>query len=183
MQLLYAETRFRMKPYSAGLNALKPSRMGCIPQDHGEFVACTEGVRSLCRNPDRKRPVVCFDESPIATHRRACADRSRPTPVSSSTTIASTSVTAPSVCSSSSMRALALGARWTSPTAAPRSASPPVCATLADGHFSKAERIRAVLNNMSTHSVGALYQAFLPAKARRLLCWLSSTTSPSIPAG
>lgn len=184
MQLRYAETRFRMKPYSAGLNALKPSRHGVhsagpwrVRRLHG---GC---VRSLCRNPDQKRPVVCFDESPIATHRRACADRSRPTPVSSNTTIASTSATAPSVCSSSSMRALALGARWTSPTVAPRSASPPVCATLADGHFSKAERIRAVLNNMSTHSVGALYQAFLPAEARRLLCWLSSTTSPSIPAG
>lgn len=103
-------------------------------------------VRSLCRNPDQKRPVVCFDESPIPTHRRACADRPRPTPVSSSTTIASTSATAPSVCSYSSTRAPALGARSTSPTAAPRSASPPVCATLADGRFSKAERIRAVLD-------------------------------------
>lgn len=129
-------------------------------------------VRSLCRNPDQKRPVVCFDESPIPTHRRACADRPRPTPVSSSTTIASTSATAPSVCSYSSTRAPALGARSTSPTAAPRSASPPVCATLADGRFSKAERIRAVLDNMSTHSVGALYQALLPAEAHRLLCWL-----------
>lgn len=47
MQLRYAETRFRMKSYSAGLNALKPSRMGCIPQAHGEFVACTEGVFDL----------------------------------------------------------------------------------------------------------------------------------------
>lgn len=39
-------------------------------------------------------------------------------------------------------------------------------------HFSKAERIRAVLDNMPTHPVGALYQAFLRAEARRLLCRL-----------
>ena len=36
----------------------------------------------------------------------------------------------------------------------------------------KAERIRVVLDNLSTHSVGALYQAFPPGEARRLLCRL-----------
>jgi hypothetical protein len=40
---------------------------------------------------------------------------------------------------------------------------------LADVHFPKAERIRVVLDNLSTHSVGALYQAFRPDEARRLL--------------
>jgi hypothetical protein len=39
---------------------------------------------------------------------------------------------------------------------------------LADVHFPKAERIRVVLDNLSTHSAGALYQAF-PAEARRVL--------------
>lgn len=114
--------------------------------------------------------MVCFDESPTPTHRRGCSDRSWSKPASSSTTIASTSATAPSVCSSSLTRAPALGARLTSPTAAPRPASPPACATVADGHL--AERIRALLDNMPTHSVGALYQAFLSAEARRRLCWL-----------
>jgi hypothetical protein len=33
----------------------------------------------------------------------------------------------------------------------------------------KAERIRVVLDNLSTHTAGALYQAFPPAEARRLL--------------
>jgi hypothetical protein len=36
-------------------------------------------------------------------------------------------------------------------------------------YFPKAERIRVVLDNLSTRSVGALYQAFPPAEARRLL--------------
>ena len=35
--------------------------------------------------------------------------------------------------------------------------------------FPKAERIRVVLDNLSTHSAGALYQAFPPPEARRVL--------------
>src|SRR5246127_5975254 len=40
---------------------------------------------------------------------------------------------------------------------------------LVDVHFPKAERIRVVLDNLSTHSAGALYQAFPPPEARRVL--------------
>jgi DDE superfamily endonuclease len=40
---------------------------------------------------------------------------------------------------------------------------------LADIHFPKAERIRVVLDNLSTHSPGALYQAFPAEQARRVL--------------
>jgi DDE superfamily endonuclease len=36
----------------------------------------------------------------------------------------------------------------------------------------KAERIRVVLDNLSTHSAGSLYQAFPAAEARRILCRL-----------
>ena len=38
-----------------------------------------------------------------------------------------------------------------------------------DVHFPKAERIRVVLDNPLTHTAGALYQAFPPVEARRLL--------------
>ena len=40
---------------------------------------------------------------------------------------------------------------------------------LADIHYPKAELIRVVLDNLSTHSVGAFYQAFPTEEARRLL--------------
>ena len=40
---------------------------------------------------------------------------------------------------------------------------------LADVHYPKAERIRVVLDNLSTHSAGALYQAFPAGEARRVL--------------
>ena len=49
---------------------------------------------------------------------------------------------------------------------------------LADVHFPRAERIRVVLDNLSTHSVGALYQAFPPGEARRLSRRLEFTLSP-----
>jgi transposase len=40
---------------------------------------------------------------------------------------------------------------------------------LVDVHYPDAERIAVVLDNLSTHSPAALYQAFPPAEARRLL--------------
>ena len=40
---------------------------------------------------------------------------------------------------------------------------------LHDVHYPDAEYIRVVQDNLSTHSAGALYQAFPPAEARRIL--------------
>src|SRR5262249_52582399 len=40
---------------------------------------------------------------------------------------------------------------------------------LVDKHYPDAERIRVVMDNLSAHSAGALYQAFEPAEARRIL--------------
>jgi hypothetical protein len=40
---------------------------------------------------------------------------------------------------------------------------------LTDLHYPKAERIRVVLDNLSTHSAGALYQSLPACEARRVL--------------
>ena len=51
-----------------GENGLKPWRkdMWCIPRVDGEYVARMEDVLDLyAEAPDPKRPVVCFDESPV----------------------------------------------------------------------------------------------------------------------
>jgi hypothetical protein len=40
---------------------------------------------------------------------------------------------------------------------------------LVDIHYPDAEYIRVVQDNLSTHSAGALYQAFPPTEARRIL--------------
>ena len=39
---------------------------------------------------------------------------------------------------------------------------------LVDQHFPHAHRIRVVLDNLNTHTIGALYQAFKPEEARRI---------------
>ena len=40
---------------------------------------------------------------------------------------------------------------------------------LSDVHYPQAERIRVVMDNLSTHSAAALYETFSPAEARRVL--------------
>jgi hypothetical protein len=40
---------------------------------------------------------------------------------------------------------------------------------LVDQHFPDADRIRVVLDNLNTHTPGALYEAFSPDEARRIL--------------
>ena len=40
--------------------------------------------------------------------------------------------------------------------------------TLLDGRYAEAEKVVLVLDNLNTHTRGALYQAFPPAEARRL---------------
>jgi hypothetical protein len=49
---------------------------------------------------------------------------------------------------------------------------------LVDVHYPAAERIAVVLDNLSTHSPAALYQAFPPAEARRLLGRLEFRYTP-----
>jgi transposase len=40
---------------------------------------------------------------------------------------------------------------------------------LVDRHFRRAEKIRVVLDNLSSHTGAALYETFAPAEARRIL--------------
>lgn len=49
---------------------------------------------------------------------------------------------------------------------------------LIDVHFPAAERIRVVLDNLSTHTPWALYEAFEPAEARRLVRQLDFHHTP-----
>jgi len=51
-------------------------------------------------------------------------------------------------------------------------------AELVDVHFPEAEKIRVVLDNLSTHTPAALYETFPPAKARRILRHLEFHRTP-----
>ena len=49
---------------------------------------------------------------------------------------------------------------------------------LVDVHYPEAEVIVLVMDNLNTHSIGSLYEAFPPAEARRLACKLEIHYTP-----
>ena len=54
---------------------------------------------------------------------------------------------------------------------------------LVDVHYPQATCIRLVMDNLNTHSLGSLYEAFPPDEARRMLDRMSSITHRSTAAG
>jgi hypothetical protein len=151
-------------------NDLKPWRkdMWYIPQVDAEYVARMEDVLDLyAESPDPNRPVVCFDESPT----QLIGEVRTPTPAKpgqlerydceyrrngTANLFVFVDVHRPwrKVKVTESRTAVDFAA---------------CMRELADIHFPKAERIRVVLDNLSTHSPGALYQAFPAEQARRVL--------------
>jgi len=149
-------------------NDLKPWRrdMWCIPHVDGEYVARMEDVLDLyAEAPDPERPLICFDETPVQLigevrqpirpepgkpehyeYRRngtvnlfVCVDVNRP---------------------------------WRKVKLTERRAAEDYAhcmRELVDVHYPDAACIRVVQDNLSTHSAGALYEAFAPAEARRIL--------------
>src|ERR1700684_4125096 len=110
-------------------NGLKPWRkdMWCIPKVDGEYVARMEDVLDLyAEASDPKRPVVCFDESPV----QLIGEVRQPIPAepdNANATITSTAATAPSTSSSSSTR-IVPGARSRSPSGERQKTTPNACA-------------------------------------------------------
>src|SRR5258705_1957692 len=150
-------------------NELKPWRkdMWCIPQIDGEFVARMEDVLDLyAQEPDRKRPVVCFDESPtqlIGEDRQPI--KAKPEQLDRYDCEYKRNGTA------NLFIFLDVHRPWRKvKVTEPRSAEDYAhCMREAvDVHCPDAERIRVVQDNLSTHSAAALYQAFPPAEARRI---------------
>src|SRR6516165_1954486 len=151
-------------------NELKPWRqdMWCIPQVDGEFVARMEDVLDLyAEEPDRKRPVVCFDESPTqligevresipaapGQRRRYDYEYRRNGTVNLFVSVdAHRGWRNVIVTHHRAARDFAEYMRG-----------------LVDVHYPKAEVIRVVMDNLSTHSPGALYEAFPAPEAHRIL--------------
>src|SRR5438552_6336710 len=151
-------------------NHLKPWRkdMWCIPQVDGEYVARMEDVLDLyAEPPDPKRPIVCFDESPT----QLIGEVRQPIPAEPGQ-LERYDCEYKRNGTANLFIFLDVHRPW-------RKVKVTECRTavdfatcmreLADVHFPKAQRIRVVLDNLSTHSAGALYQAFPPAEARRIL--------------
>jgi transposase len=151
-------------------NELKPWRkdMWCIPQVDAEYVARMEDVLDLyAEPPDPKRPVVCFDESPtqlIGEVRQPIS--AKPGQIERYDCVYKRNGTANLFVFLDAHRS------WRKVKVTDSRAAVDFAACmreLTDIHFPEAERVRVVMDNLSTHSAGALYQAFPACEARRVL--------------
>src|SRR5580693_5673515 len=149
---------------------LKPwlRKMWCIPEVNGTYVARMEDVLDLyAEDSDPKRPVVCFDESPTQLigevrepipaapgqpERYDCEYRRNGTANLFVFLDAHKSWRHVKVTDHRTARDFANCMR-----------------DLADIHYPAADRIRVVMDNLSTHTAGALYEAFPAPEAHRVL--------------
>jgi DDE superfamily endonuclease len=151
-------------------NDLKPWRkdMWCIPQVDADYVARMEDVLDLyAEAPDPKRPVVCFDESPI----QLIGEVRQPIPAEPGQ-IERFDCEYRRNGTANLFVFLDVNRPWRKVKVTERRAAEDFAACmreLTDVHYPQAERIRVVLDNLSTHSAGALYQAFPADEARRVL--------------
>ena len=151
-------------------NDLKPWRrtMWCVPKVDAEYVARMEDVLDLyAEAPDPKRPVICFDESPTQLIGEVRAS----TPAAPGRLERydceykrnGTANLFVFLDAHRSWRRVKVTDRRTAQDFAH------CMRDLADLHYPDAERIRVVMDNLSTHSAAALYQALPAAEARRVL--------------
>jgi transposase len=149
---------------------LKPWRrtMWCIPQVDGTYVARMEDVLDLyAGEADLNRPVVCFDESPTQLidevrqplpaapgqpERYDCEYRRNGTANLFVFLDAHRPWRHVKVTEQRTARDFAACMR-----------------DLTDTHYPQAELIRVVLDNLSTHTAGALYETFPAPEAHRIL--------------
>jgi transposase len=151
-------------------NALKPWRRKrwCVPRIDGEYVARMEDVLDLyAEPPDPKRPVVCFDESPT----QLIGEVRRPLPPRPGQ-VARYDYEYRRNGTANLFVALDAHRPWRRVRVTERrtAADFAVCMReLAEVDFPDAERIRVVLDNLSTHTPGSLYEAFPAPEAHRIL--------------
>src|SRR6201996_4719771 len=151
-------------------NHLKPWQkdMWCIPKVDAEYVARMEDVLDLyAEAPDPKHPVVCFDESPTQL-----AGEVRQPIAAAPGRIRRYDCEYKRNGTANLFVFLDVHRPWRKVKVTDSRTAVDFAACmreLTDVHFPKAEYIRVVLDNLSTHSAGALYQAFPAAEARRVL--------------
>jgi transposase len=158
---------------------LKPwqEKMWCIPEINGEYVARMEDVLELyAEPPDPRYPVVCFDETPrqlIGEERTPIrAEPGKPRRVDYEYVRNGTANVFMFIDVNRPWRRAKVTDQRTCIDFAE------CMRDLVDVHYPQAERIRVVLDNLSAHSAGALYQAFAPDDARRILSRLEFHFTP-----
>jgi transposase len=151
-------------------NDLKPwqKKMWCIANIDGEYIARMENLLDLYAEPhDPKRPVVCFDESPIQLIGEVRVPIT-PKPgkryrYDSEYRRNGTANLFVMVDANRSWRKVEVTDRRANQDFA-------LCMReLADVDYPDADKIRVVMDNLSTHTASAIYQTFPAAEARRIL--------------
>ncbi len=143
--------------------------MWCIPPEcDAEFVCAMENVLEVYHRPyDAKRPVVCFDEKSKQLVGEVCRPiAARPGEVERcdyeyvrNGTANLFMMVEPLGC----RRQVNVTKRRTKVDFAMQMKE------LADVHYSDAEKITLVMDNLNTHRLSTLYEAFEPDEARRLM--------------
>jgi len=149
---------------------LKPwlKKMWCIPKVDAQFVARMEDVLELyAEAPAPHRPVVCFDETPRQLIGEArvpvTAKPGRPARFDYEYVRNGTA---------NVFMFVDVHRPWRHAKVTDRRAAGDFAECmrdLVDRHYPKAECIRVVLDNLSTHTPAALYETFAPDEARRIL--------------
>ena len=149
-------------------NELKPwlKEQWCIPpKANAEFVCAMEDVLEVYHRPyDPKRPLVCWTRRASNGRRDAC-DRCRRQPGRPSGSTTSTSATArPTV---HDLRAAAGLAEVEVTERRTANGLRRGGARLVEVRYPEAEKIVLVMDNLNTHKLASLYEAFPPAEAKR----------------
>lgn len=136
------------------------------PEHHGEFVAQMEQVLDIYRRPyDAQCPVVCMDESP----RQLIRETRRPLPVQAGRAARHDyDYERCGVCNVFMAVEPLTGQRLTRIT--PRKTKTDWASFLEEiaGRYAAARQITLVMDNLNTHSPGALYETFPPETAKAL---------------
>jgi len=151
-------------------NDLKPWRrdMWCIPEVDGTYVARMEDVLDLyAEERDPRRPVVCFDESPhqlIGEVRQPIpAEPGQPERYDCEYKRNGTVNLFVFLDARRAWRRVKVTEQRTAQNFAE------CMRDLVDIHYPQADVVRVVLDNLSTHSPGALYETFPAPEARRIM--------------
>ena len=151
-------------------NALKPWRqkMWCIPQVNGEFVARMEDVLDLyAEAPDPQRPVVCFDESPT----QLIGEVRQPIPPKPGQ-IERYDYEYRRNGTVNLFVLLNAHRPWRKVKVTQQRTAVEFAQCmreLVDVDYPQAERVRVVMDTLSTHTPGSLYEAFPASEAHRIL--------------
>ena len=142
--------------------------MWCIPPRHSaEFAFHMEDVLEVyCRPYDPKRPVVCVDE----TFKQLIGEARQPLPARPGAVERFDHVYVRNGVASLFMACEPLaGWRHVAVTAQRRRADwAGFVRDLLEGRYREAERVVLVMDQLNTHALASLYEAFPPAQARRL---------------